>query len=79
MVVVQARVIDSTHLELAEPIAATQGERVVVSVSEAGDDAAEREAWLSLSVAGLPRAYGDAEPEYAPDLVKERNPEYTGP
>jgi len=78
VVTVQARVIDATHLELAEPIQAAQGARVTVSVSEAGDEAIERKAWLLLSAEALGRAYTDTEPDYPPDLVREQNPEYNG-
>ena len=76
MVVIEARVIDSTHLELAGPIGAHQGEHVMVSVIGPGDE--EREAWISFSGRRLQDAYGEAEPEYPLGLVKESNPEYKG-
>lgn len=37
---------------------------------------AEREDWRQLALHSLERAYGDDEPEYSSDLIKERNPEY---
>lgn len=40
----------------------------------ASDD--EREAWLNLSIQGLEEAYGEDEPEYSSDLIKEVNPHY---
>lgn len=76
MVVVEARVIDSTHLELAGPIGAHQGEHVIVSVMGLGDE--EHEAWISFSGRRLQDAYGEAEPDFPLDLVKESNPEYRG-
>jgi hypothetical protein len=76
MVVVEARVIDSTHLELAGPIDVHQGERVIVSVIDSGD--VEREAWTSFSGNRLQDAYGEEEPDYPLALVKESNPEYKG-
>ena len=76
MIVVHARVIDSTHLELAEPISVHHGEPVVVSVSESCDEGSEREEWLALSIEGLGRVYGDDEPDYSSALVKEANPDY---
>jgi len=76
MVVVQARVVDSTHLELSKPIGLEQGEHVVVSFAEPGDGDTEREMWLSASAAFLAAAYGDDEPDYASSLVRESNPEY---
>lgn len=38
----------------------------------------EREAWLNLSIQGLEEAYGEDEPEYSSDLIKEVNPHYAG-
>ena len=39
-------------------------------------EAGEHENWSALSVQMLERAYGDYEPEYSADLIKEPNPEY---
>ena len=36
----------------------------------------ERQDWLRLSLHGLVAAYGDDEPEYTIDMVKELNPDY---
>ena len=33
----------------------------------------KREAWLNLSIQGLEGAYGEDEPEYSTDLIKEVN------
>jgi len=76
MVVVEARVIDSTHLELAGPIASHQGERVIVSVISHNDE--EHNEWISFSGNRLQDAYGETEPDYPLGLVKESNPEYKG-
>jgi hypothetical protein len=38
----------------------------------------ERSDWERLSVESLAHAYGDDEPEYSLDLIKEPNPEYEG-
>lgn len=78
MAIVTARVGDATHLELAEPIATHQREQVLVSVAELGDEDMERAAWLSLFSGSLGAAYGEAEPNYARNLVREPNPEYKG-
>ena len=37
-----------------------------------------REDWLRLSALSLEGAYGEEEPEYSLDLIKEPNPEYEG-
>ena len=76
MVLIEARVVDSTHLELARPIAARQGGTVLVSVAELVEKDADREEWLGASSSGLPAAYSDSEPDYSASLVKEPNPDY---
>ena len=76
MVLVEARVMDSTHLELSRPIAASRGRTVFVSVAEPAERDAERRQWLAGSVASLQAAYGDSEPEYTAAMVRENNPDY---
>ncbi len=76
MVLVKAKVVDSTHLELSKPIAARKGLTVLISVAEPGDEDAERQQWLAASTASLHAAYGDSEPNYSAAMVKESNPEY---
>jgi hypothetical protein len=39
------------------------------------DDEGEHKNWSALSVQMLARAYGDNEPEYSADLIKEANPD----
>ncbi len=73
---VEAKVLDSTHLELAEPIRSRRGQTVLVSVVEAVQDRTEREAWMAASAAGLQGAYGDTEPDYSPSMIKETNPDF---
>jgi hypothetical protein len=76
MLVVEARVVDATHLELARPIEAPPGDKLVVSLTESGDADAERTGWLAAAARSLSAAYGDSEPEYGVDMVREPNPEY---
>ncbi len=73
---IEAKVVDSTHLELSKPISKQQGQIVHVSVADSAGDEDERREWLSTSASNLNRAYGDSEPEYTDSMVKERNPEY---
>jgi AbrB family looped-hinge helix DNA binding protein len=40
------------------------------------DVAAEQQAWSGLAARQLERAYGEAEPDYSANLIKEPNPEY---
>ncbi len=76
MVFVEAKVIDSTHLELVKPIATPRGRKVLVSVAEPTGEDEERGDWFSLAAQGLQSAYGESEPEYVPSMVKEPNPEF---
>lgn len=50
--------------------------KLVVSVIQMQSE--EREDWMRFSLANLERAYGDDEPEYSLDLIKEANPKYEG-
>ena len=45
---------------------------------ESEQEDAEREAWYSLSMQMLSRAYGKDEPEYTTDMLKWINPDYEG-
>ena len=70
MVLVKAKVVDSTHLELSQPIATRKGLTVLVSVAESADKDAERQQWLAASAESLRAAYGESEPDYSASMVK---------
>lgn len=76
MVVVKAKVIDSTHLELSAPLAAPRGRTIVISIAESAEMDNERRQWLAVSGEALQSAYGESEPEYTAAMVKESNAEY---
>ena len=76
MVLVNAKVIDATHLELAKPITTSYGEAVRVFIAEADEDYNEHRQWLAVSLEGIKSAYGVSEPEYTAAMIKESNPEY---
>jgi len=76
MIVVEARVMDPTHLELTQPIDMPPGGKVVVSVLDLAQGDREREEWLAFSLGTITSAYGDSEPEYTVGMIKEPNPEY---
>lgn len=76
MTVLEARMLDSTHLELSQPVDLPAGRRLVVSLVEADEELDDRQQWLAASADTLSAAYSDSEPEYSLDLLKERNPEY---
>jgi hypothetical protein len=66
MVLVEAKVVDSTHLELSKPIGAPQGGTVFVSVADSADE--ERREWLEASARALESVYSETEPDY-PSIV----------
>lgn len=77
MTILEARMVDATHLELSEPVDLPPGRKLVVSVVEVGDEVDEdRRPWLAASESTLQAAYSDSEPDYSLDLLKDRNPEY---
>ncbi len=76
MLLVQAKVLDSTHLELAKPISAGRGGKVFLVITESANADVERQQWLDGSAESLRTAYGDFEPEYTRSMVRETNPGY---
>ena len=49
--------------------------KIIVTVLDADE---ERDDWTRLAMQSFERAYGDDEPEYSLDLIKEKNPNYEG-
>lgn len=72
---VEAKVIDGSHLKLLQRINVPAGSRVMVSVAPIDDAADENEGWPRIAVEGLAAAYGEAEPEYSVQLIRQHNPE----
>jgi hypothetical protein len=67
---------DGQVLRPDEPLELQPNTRVRVTIELVDDD--ERVAWTSFSAQGLAAAYGEDEPEYSLDQIKEPNPEYEG-
>ena len=76
MEVREAQVVDATHLELAQPIQAPPGAKVLVAIGAPELMAEERQAWVQMSTQRLASAYGPNEPEYSSGLIKNPNPEF---
>ncbi len=76
MTIIQAKVLDATHIELSKPIGLARGASVCVLVTEPIDTDPERQAWLGVSMASLEAAYGESEPDYSLSMVREPNPSY---
>ncbi|MBK9155159.1 MAG: hypothetical protein IPM25_13230 [Chloracidobacterium sp.] len=67
---------DGKHILLNEPYDLEPNAKLIVSVIQMDDDSEDESAGFAL--ANLERAYGDEEPEYPLDLIKELNPAYEG-
>lgn len=68
---------DGNQILLDEPFELEPNVELIITVLPKASDE-EREDWAQLSLESLARAYGDDEPEYSLDLIKEANPEYEG-
>ncbi len=67
---------DGKQILLDEPYELKPNTKLVVSVIQMADE--ERTDWTRFSLENLERAYGEDEPEYSLDLIKEANPKYEG-
>jgi hypothetical protein len=66
---------DGKQIVLDEPFELEPNMKIVVTILPEDD---EREEWRSAAMQSLARAYGDDEPEYGLDSIKEWNPDYEG-
>jgi len=69
---------DGQHIRLDVPFILEPHTRLIVTVLPQTLTDTEQIAWQLLSSAGLSDAYGDDEPEYSLNLLKEENPDYEG-
>ena len=75
MEIIEAQVMDSTHLELTSPIQVPRGSKVVISIVTPEIDK-EHKQWVQMSLQSLQSAFGNDEPEYSLDSVSIPNPEF---
>jgi hypothetical protein len=68
---------DGKQILLDEPFELEPNTELIVTVVPRAFDE-EREDWTRLALESLARAYGDDEPEYSRDQIKEWNAEYAG-
>lgn len=76
MILIEARVVNATHLQLARPITAKKGQTVYIAVEETEKATGDRGQWHAAAVPTLQAAYGDSEPYYTPAMVKDPNADY---
>jgi hypothetical protein len=59
--IIQAKILDSTHLELSQPISANPGEDILVSISDASE---ENHLWQEAAKKHFIEAYDDQDAIY---------------
>jgi hypothetical protein len=69
---------DGERIRLDEPYELQPNTKLLITVLPNGQTGGEQKEWLYLSKLALAYAYGDNEPEYSLDMIKEVNPEYEG-
>ncbi len=76
MQMIESQIIDVTHLELFQPIQMPPHSRIIVAVMASNELLDEREMWFRFAAEHFQTAYGEDEPEYTLDMIREPNPEY---
>jgi hypothetical protein len=61
MKIIQAKILDATHLELSQPIAAQPGEMIVISIP---DQQEEEDVWRAAAQKHFLEAYDDQDAIY---------------
>jgi hypothetical protein len=69
---------DGEHVLLDEPCQLEPDMQLLIIVLPKQLQNGEYEDWARLSLQALGNAYGEHEPEYSLDIIKEPNPEYEG-
>lgn len=69
---------DGNKIVLDEPFDMEPNTRLIVTILPEEQSDPERDDWANLAMESLERAYGDDEPEYTVDMIKEHNPDYKG-
>ena len=67
---------DGEHICLDEPFELEPNAKLIVTILPRRESDSEYAAWLRLSAQSLKDAYGENEPEYSAELLKEVNPDY---
>ncbi len=75
MIAVSAH-FDGERIRLDEPFSIELNAKLIVTILPGQESDNEYEAWLHLSGQRLESAYGEYEPEYSSNLLKEVNPDY---
>lgn len=69
---------DGEKIVLDDPVELEPNAEFIIAILPQEQFHEEHAAWLRLSMESLNSAYGDDEPEYTLDMIKEHNPDYEG-
>jgi len=69
---------DGQQIHLDAPHHLKENDKLLVVVLQNGTQDEDRSNWERLSIQTLENAYGDNEPEYDLNTLKESNPNYEG-
>jgi hypothetical protein len=69
---------DGEQIRLDEPYELEPNTKLLITVLSNGQSDGDQDEWLYLSTTSLAQAYGNDEPEYTSEMIKEVNPEYEG-
>ena len=69
---------DGKQVRLDEPCQLAPDTKLLVVIVPSQPSDGESEDWMLLSQQALENAYGEQEPEYSLDAIKESNPDYAG-
>ena len=67
---------DGERICLDEEFELEPNSKLIVTVLQEEEIDNEHESWVNLSAQTLEHSYGEKEPDYSPDLLKEINPSY---
>jgi len=69
---------DGEHIRVDEPCQLEPDAQLLIIILPKQPEESPQEDWTRLSLQALENAYGDQEPEYSLDALKEPNPAYEG-
>lgn len=69
---------DGKQIRLDEPCQLAPDTQLLIVVVPNRSSDGESEDWTLLSRQGIESAYGEQEPEYSLDAIRESNPDYAG-
>ncbi len=67
---------DGERIQIDEPYRLEPGTRLIITALPQNTEQDDQMFWSQLAQVGLARAYGDAEPEYVFEMIREANPDY---